>query len=116
MLDKKTRKIIKESPKGTIIINLDGNIIYNCVSLKDFKLALKERKEYITTPLTTALDNCLCLDGYKLIVQSEGRERCINDMLLGDIGPNEKELRLAHNIEKMILGGLYDIETEWKNL
>ena len=35
-------------------------------------------------------------------------------MLLGDIGENEKELRPAHNIEKMILGGVYDIETQWR--
>lgn len=115
-MDEETKRKLRESPKGTIIVNLDGSIIYNCVSLKDFKLALNRGERYITTPLTTVLDNCLCLQGYRLIVQSEGKERCINDMLLGDIAFNEKVLRLGHNVERLILGGAYDIETEWKDL
>lgn len=114
MIDADTRKIINESPAGTIVVNLDGDIVYNAVCLKDFRIKVKERCPYIVTPLTTALDTGLCLLGYRLVVQSEGHSRCINDMLLGDIGENEKELRLAHNIEKMILGGVYDIETQWR--
>lgn len=114
MLDKDTRKILSDSPNGTILVNLDGEVNYNAISLKEFKQKVKERCPYIVTPLTTALDTGLCLQGWRLVVQSEGHSRCINDMLLGDIGENEKELRLAHNIEKMILGGVYDIETQWR--
>lgn len=65
--------------------------------------------------LTTAIDNYYCLRGYRLIVQSEGRERCINDMLLGDIEENEKELRISHNIERMILSGVYGLEVQWND-
>lgn len=108
------RKIIAESPKGTIVICLDGTMRYNAISLKDFQLAVNDELDYICTPLTYAIDNFFCLKGYKVIVVSEGVQRCINDMLLGDIGPNERELRLAHNVEKMILSGVYNIETNWK--
>lgn len=114
MLRPDERKIISESPNGTILVNLDGEVNYNAVSLKDFRLAIKNGSQYIVTPLTTALDLFYCFKGYRLLVQSEGHMRCINDMLLGDIGENEKELRPAHNIEKMILGGVYDIETQWR--
>lgn len=69
----------------------------------------------ITTPLTYAIDNYYVMQGYKLIVKSEGKELNINRMLLGyDIGPNDKELRLSHNVEKLILSGVYDIETNWE--
>lgn len=112
--DAEIREILNRAPRGTIIVNLDGDAEYNAISLKDFKLAIRNRQTYIVTPLTTALNNDYCLMGYRLIVQSEGYSRCINDMLLGDIGENERELRLAHNIEKMILGGVYGLETEWK--
>lgn len=112
--DKSVRDILQNSPTGTILVNLDGEVEYNAISLKEFKQKLKDKCPYIVTPLTTALDNGLCLQGYRLVVQSEGHSRCINDMLLGDIGENERELRLAHNIEKMILGGVYDIETQWR--
>lgn len=100
----------------TLIINLDGGCIYNAPSLKDFKLAIRNEQSCITTPLTTAIDTELCLRGYRVIIQSEGQERCLNDMLLGDIGENEKELRFSHNAEKLFLAGVYDnIETNWDN-
>lgn len=112
-MDERTKYILRESPRGTIIVSLDG-CGFNAVTLKEFKELYAQSCDYIKTPLTTVIDNYYCLDGYKLIVESAGKQRCINDMLLGDIGPNEKELRLAHNIEKLILNGVYDIETNWK--
>lgn len=116
MLDQELKENIKNCPKGTIIVNLDGNAIYTAVSLKEFTLALRHGERWIVTPLTTAIDNWHCCQGYRLIVQSEGKERCINEMLLGNIGEDEKVLRVSHNTEKLILGGVYDIETEWKEL
>ena len=109
-MDKETREILKTSPLGTIIVNLDGNRMYNTVSLKEFKIAIKNQERCIITPLTYALDNHYCL-----IIESEGNSRCRNNMLLGEIGENERELRIAHNVEKLFMSGAYeDIETEWK--
>lgn len=114
-MDRETREIPKTSPLGTIIVNLDGNRMYNTVSLKGFKIAIKNQERCIITPLTYALDTYYCLMGYKLIIESEGNSRCINNMLLGEIGENERELRIAHNVEKLFMSGAYeDIETEWK--
>lgn len=114
-MDKETREILKISPLGTIVVNLDGNRMYNAISLKEFKIAIKNQEKCIVTPLTCALDTHYCLMGYKLIIESEGHTRCINDMLLGEIGENERELRIAHNVEKIFMSGAYeDIETEWK--
>lgn len=114
-MNKETREILKTSPLGTIIVNLDGNRMYNTVSLKEFKIAIKNQERCIITPLTYALDTYYCLMGYKLIIESEGNSRCINNMLLGEIGENERELRIAHNVEKLFMSGAYeDIETEWK--
>lgn len=108
------RDLIRQSPLGTIIVNLTGDCIYNAVSMKEFKLAIKRQEPCIITPLTYALDNFYVLMGYKLIIQSGGHSRCINDMLLGDIGENEREMRIAHNVEKLFMSGVYeDIETEW---
>lgn len=114
-MDAETREILSTSPKGMIIVNLDGNISYTAVSLKAFRKQIQNNSSYIVTPLTTAINNYYCLQGYKLIVQSEGQERCINDMLLGDVDENEMELRISHNIEKMILGGLYGLEVQWND-
>lgn len=114
-MDAKTREILATSPKGVLIVNLDGNANYTAISLKAFTKQIQNNSSYIVTPLTTAIDNYYCLQGYRLIVQSEGQERCINDMLLGDIDENEKELRIAHNIEKMILSGLYGLEVQWND-
>ena len=108
------RHIVETSPKGTIIVNLDGTTMYNALCLKDFQLALSREEPLIVTPLTYAIDNLYVLQGYKLIVESEGKQLNINRMLLGyDIGPNDKELRLTHNVERLILSGVYDIETNW---
>lgn len=114
-MDIETRDRILNSDK-TLIIDLSGdNCLYNALTYKDFVLAIKEGRSYIVTPLTTAIDNGYCLQGYRVIVRSEGQERCLNDMLLGDIGENEKELRLSHNAEKLFLAGVYDnIETSWE--
>lgn len=114
-MDAETREILSTSPKGMIIVNLDGNISYTAISLKAFRKQIQNNSSYIVTPLTTAIDNYYCLQGYKLIVQSEGQERCINDMLLGDVGENEMKLRIAHNIEKMILSGMYGLEVQWND-
>lgn len=112
MLTEEERDRIKKGPLGTIIVSLDGHM-YTTISLKDFKEAIARGDKTIITPLTYALDMFYVLKGYRVIVESNGKRRCINDMLLGDIGPNEKELRISHNIEKMILSGVYDIETDW---
>lgn len=114
MRNERVRKLLEESPKGTILINLDGSADYNAVSLKEFKFKLANKSKLIITPLTYAIDNFYALNGYKVIVESEGEQLNINRMLLGyDIGSNDKELRPSHNVEKMILGGVYDIETNW---
>ena len=70
-MDRETREILKASPLGTIIVNLDGNRMYNTVSLKEFKIAIKNQERCIITPLTYALDNHYCLMGYKLIIESD---------------------------------------------
>ena len=114
-MDAETREILSISPKGILIVNLDGNANYTAISLKAFRKQIQNDSSYIVTPLTTAIDNYYCLRGYRLIVQSEGRERRINDMLLGDIGENEKELRISHNIERMILSGVYGLEVQWND-
>lgn len=114
-MDAETREMLATSPKGVLIVNLDGNTNYTAISLKAFKKQIQNNSSYIVTPLTTAIDNYYCLQGYRLIVQSEGQERCINDMLLGDIDENEKELRIPHNTEKMILSGLYGLEVQWND-
>ncbi len=115
-MDKLTEHRIRHSMKGTILVNLDGTANYNCVSLKDFILALNRGESNIITPLTTAIDTFLCCQGYRVIVESEGKRRCLNDMLLGDVEENERELRLAHNAERLFLGGAYNIETKWEDL
>lgn len=108
------REIIEKHERGTIIVTLDGRRPMNALTLKDFELAICAEKSLIITPLTYAIDNIYVLQGYELIVESEGKQLNINRMLLGyDIGPNDKELRLAHNVEKLILSGVYDIETRW---
>lgn len=113
-MDEKTREILLHPTKGTILINLDGNAEYNATSLKDFQLACKRGEKYIITPLTHAIDNWFCFQGYRVIIESEGRHRCLNEMLLGNIKPNERELRVAHNAEKLFMSGAYeDIETRW---
>lgn len=115
IMDADIRHILETSPKGTIIINLDGKAIYNAISLKEFKLAIDEERPLIITPLTYAIDNFYATKGYRVLVESEGKQLNINRMLLGyDIGPNDRELRLAHNVERLILNGVYDIETNWE--
>ena len=77
-------------------------------------LALRTKDPFIVTPLTCAIDNGLTLDGYRVEIYSEGKILCLNDMLLGkSLNENDKELRISHNAEKLILSGVYDIETRW---
>ena len=40
---------------------------------------------------------------------------CVNDLLLGRKKDYEKDLRPAHNIERLILNNVYDIRTDWEN-
>lgn len=41
MLREDERKILRECPSGTILVNLDGEAEYNATSLKEFKLKLE---------------------------------------------------------------------------
>lgn len=114
-MDEEVKQKIRFSNKLIQVI-LDGDPgLYTAVTYKDLMLALRARERVIITPLTTAIDNGLTLDGYRVEIISGDRTLCLNDMLLGEgLGPNDKELRLAHNAEKLILSGVYDIETSWK--
>lgn len=114
-MDKETKNIISKSPNGIIRIVLDGDKdIYTSWSLKDFHEQLNNKDTYIVTPLTTAIDNFYCLKGYRVIIESEGKVYCLNDMLLGiNTNDNEREMRLAHRAERMFLSGCYEIKTDW---
>lgn len=108
---------LMKSPKGTIIVLLDGcPEDYTCISKKDFDIQLNRKDKYIVTPLTYAIDNYFAFQGYKVIVKSENTEYCLNTMLLGLTKENEKELRAAHNAERLFLSGCYNIKTNWREL
>ena len=113
-MNKSDNTIIARSPVGELIILLDGEPNqYNCISYKELQLMTKNNCPHIVTPLTTAIDTFYTYRGYRVIVKSEDKEYCLNDMLLGDTKPNEKELRTAHNAEKLFLSGCYDIKVNW---
>lgn len=97
-------------------IVLDGSPeIYTAISYKDLITAIRNREKFIVTPLPTAIDNDWVLLGYRVEIQSGDKTMCLNDMLLGkSLGPNDKEIRLSHNAEKLFLSGVYDIETKWE--
>ena len=106
---------LSTSPKGTIVILLDGCAEdYTSISKKDFDIQINRGDNYIVTPLTWAIDNYYCYQGYKVIVKSENTEYCLNHMLLGLTKENEKELRATHNAENLFLSGCYDIKTNWR--
>ena len=106
---------LSTSPKGTIIILLDGCVEdYTSISKKDFDIQMNRGDNYIVTPLTLAIDNYYCYQGYKVIVKSENTEYCLNHMLLGLTKENEKELRATHNAENLFLSGCYNIKTNWR--
>lgn len=113
------RKILEESPKGEIWVCLDGSMEYNAIDLKSFNKALRDGNKKIITPLCYAMNNELCLRGYKLYVinhfNGEEQKLCINDLLLGKEKDGQKSLRPAHNIERLILSGEYDIRIDWEN-
>lgn len=114
-MDEKTKDIIRKSPRGRIVIELsDERAIFDAITYKEFQLAIKRGDRYIVTPLTWAIDNYYCYQGYKVIVKSENTEYCLNHMLLGLTKENEKELRAAHNAENLFLSGCYDIKTNWR--
>lgn len=109
------RYIIATNPKGRIMINLsDEDACFTAVTYKEFQLALERGDEQIITPLTTAIDNYYCCLGYRVLICSEGKTLCLNDLLLGiKKNDNDKDLRLAHNAEKLILNEVYDLKTKW---
>ena len=114
-MDEEVKQKIRFSNKLIQVILDSDPGLYTAVTYKDLMLALRARERVIITPLTTAIDNGLTLDGYRVEIISGDRTLCLNDMLLGEgLSPNDKELRLAHNAEKLILSGVYDIETSWK--
>lgn len=116
-MDEEAKHIIENSDKLIKII-LDGKPEdYTATSYKDLMLALTHKDKFIVTPLTWAIDNGLTLDGYRVEIYSEGKMLCLNDMLLGKgLNENDKELRITHNAEKLILSGVYDIETSWQTI
>jgi len=116
-MDAETKYIIEHSDKLIKVI-LDGEAQdYTAVSYKDLILALRTKTPFIITPLTCAIDNGLTLDGYRVEIYSKGKMLCLNDMLLGrGLDENDKELRISHNAEKLILSGVYDIETRWQTI
>ena len=116
-MDEEAKHIIENSDKLIKII-LDGKPEdYTATSYKDLMLALARKDKFIVTPLTWAIDNGLTLDGYRVEIYSERKMLCLNDMLLGKgLNENDKELRLSHNAEKLILSGVYDIETSWQTI
>ena len=109
------RHIIATNPKGRIIIDLSNEDAYfTAITYKEFQLALERGYEQIITPLTTAIDNYYCCLGYRVLVCSESQTICLNDLLLGiKKNDNDKDLRLAHNAEKLILNGVYDLKVKW---
>ena len=109
------RHIIATNPKGRIIINLsDEDAYFTAITYKEFQLALERGDEQIITPLTTAIDNYYCCLGYRVLVCSEDQTLCLNDLLLGiKKNDNDKDLRLAHNAEKLILNEVYSLKTKW---
>lgn len=115
-MDEKTKDIIRKSPRGRIVIELsDERAIFDAITYKEFQLAIKRGDRYIVTPLTTAIDNYYCLMGYRVVVKSEEKQFCLNDALLGfNLKENDKELKLSHNTEKLILNGVYDLQVYWK--
>lgn len=121
MLTEEMKNLLETSPKGEIWVCLDGSMKYNCLDLKSFNKIIRESTEavHIITPLTYAINNDFALRGYKLYVVShfngEKQQVCVNDLLLGRKKDYEKDLRPAHNIERLILNNVYDIRTDWEN-
>lgn len=121
MLTEEQKKLLQTSPKGTIYVCLDGSMEYNCIDLKKFKRLIKKTVEpvFIITPLTIVIDNYYPLHGYKLYVVSHfnghKQQVCINDLLLGIKKDYQKDLKPAHNIERLILNNVYDIQTNWED-
>ena len=113
--------LVSQCPREQIWVCLDGSMKYNCIDLKKFKKLTTGKTEpvYIVTPLTTVIDNYYPLHGYKLYIVSHfngvRQQVCVNDLLLGNKKPEEKDLRPAHNIERLVLNGVYEIQTNWED-
>lgn len=114
------KSMVSQCPRGQIWVCLDGSMKYNCIDLKKFKKIIREKEPvYIVTPLTTAIDNYYPLHGYRLYIMSHfngvKQQVWVNDLLLGHKKLEEKDLRPAHNIERLVLNGVYEIQTNWED-
>lgn len=111
-LDKATIRALNMRHRQ-LIVNLDGSRPYTCVSKKELDQALANPNiKQIITPLTTAINTYYCLHDWELIVESDKKALCVNDLIL------DGSIRIAQNAEKMILGGIFDnlVRTDWEGI
>lgn len=75
------------------------------ITLEETERALNENKECIHTTQPHVCSTRWIVKGYRVFVHMLNNE--VVEMKLGYINENMKEIRVAHNLEKMLLSGLF---------
>ena len=75
------------------------------ISLAETEWQLNHDVERINTPQTHVISTTWLVKGYRIFVHMLDDK--IVEMKLGYMGDNLKEIRVAHNLEKMVLAGCF---------
>lgn len=104
----------------TIIIYASVNDIKNksriIYTLKEFEEAIKRQDKIIETTQFHALSSKYFEKGYDIFIISEGKQIKMSDILRIEKAPFTygREIRLAHNWEKMFHSGVFNIPYSWE--
>jgi len=78
-------------------------------STNSFQVALENNEQLIHTYLTSALSTENLIKGYKIFCYMLDDK--VVELKMGDMGENFKEIRVSHNIEKMVLANCFGFAT-----
>lgn len=90
-----------------------------CLTAQSLKEAIKRRDNLIVTTQTHALTSSLIKDDYNPdlyddIILINGKEQLsMKDALSGKYSDYIREIRIAHNWEKMLYSGIFEIPGVW---
>lgn len=81
----------------------------NCNTLFDIEIALNEGLTYIHTYQVQAVSTSLIEMGYRIFVHPH--KGPVFEITLGACANTDREIRLGHSLNKMLVNGVFDTET-----
>ena len=87
----------------------EEDLLKCCFTASSFNRAIKSEVEEIITTQTHAIDSRYYLNGYDIILMSKGYQIKFSDILSGKYSNYIREIRIAHNWEKMFYADLFNI-------